>query len=290
MPNLDPELWLGGASTIGMACLLTFVFSFVKDYSDVSGPVVWIVTFVGGGVMLLAAFFFYLVTSKHPKWYGKLGDAACGAWPYLFVGMGVCYVYVCLGTACYHVRHAKIEDQILVYTCVPLYLALWLPMFVFMLYLQATEPEGRKLPKGRLKASVLVLVRSTVAFVASSTICGYYLIPAFIIAWICVGLYMAWEVHIAIPIVILSVLVVTAIVCAVFFPKAVIIPARATVAYYTRPVVGWAPRTGSWFPRFDNSVVAHSHTNGPVSRTKTNVPSKPQHRSAADGGVVVEDV
>ncbi len=88
--------------------------------------------------------------------------------PILFVGLGVCYVYVCLGTACYHVRHAKIEDQILVYTCVPLYLALWLSMFVFMLYLQATEPEGRKLPKGRLKASVLVLVRSTVAFVASS--------------------------------------------------------------------------------------------------------------------------
>lgn len=266
----DPQFYLGAATVIGMACFCTFMFAFLGQFGELDTPVVWIVTFVGAFVCFLIPFVYYIWKSQALTCCDRFGDGMFGGAPFFVVGGGVFYIYVCLGLSVKNVGGSTVENKILTYCTVPMFMAVWAPLFVFLMHLQrgdardaeaarikAREAAKRKPRKtNRLTATIAVLRRSIIAFVCSCCCSAYATLPFFGFAWLCVGLYRAWLVHIAIPICVVAATVIIVVILALIKKTRWIVkaPVRFMYGFYTLPLLGWSPRAGDLVPKLDISL------------------------------------
>lgn len=110
-------------------------------------------------------------------------------------------------------------------------------------------------PQVSKMASVTLLRRAVIAAVQSCGLAAYLCLPVFAFAWLCIGMFYAWtQVHMALPLCIIGVLLVGIIVLAVLSPPTLRAVGRRFRGYFSCPFVGWAPRSRYWLPRYDNSL------------------------------------
>ena len=274
----DPAFYLGSATVIGMCCFCTFMFKFIGDYGQLNSKndqlVILLVTFIGGFVTFLVPFVYYAVTSKHHvKCCGQLLDGLLGGLPFLPNGCGVFFIYCVLGIALRQVtrRGTPLDDKLLLWFCIPPFMIAFIPLYLFLLRLQnqdaakaAEEKAEERKKKGKRpqpelgknpwKVSLVVFRRLLMAGVVSCCGAAYAVLPLFGLAYACIGMKELWEIHIAIPLSILGVLLIFVIVCAIFARIVLKTIALFFYNYYTLPILGWSPRSDSFLPKYDNSL------------------------------------